>query len=99
MFFSEVQLLFNLKEQCGVVVLLLDSAQGSCPGHLNRKNFDGFCCHQRPARAAALCLERERTLRGWSGCRISPAQLFGVDAFLSVLKVMSWCPKLLPETQ
>lgn len=92
-FSSKVQLLFNLKEQCGVVVLLLDFAQDSCPGHLNKTNIDGFCCHQSPAWAAALCLEGERTLRGSSGCRISPAQLFGV------LKVMSWCPKLLPETQ
>lgn len=95
-FFSKVQLLFNLKEQCGVVVLLLNSAQDSCPGHLNKTSIGGVCCHQRPARAVAMCVERERTLRGLSGCRISPAQLFGVDAFSVCWK--SWCPKLLPET-
>lgn len=64
-FFSKVQLLFDLKEQCGVVVLLLDSAQDSCPGPLNKTNIDGFCCHQRPTWSPAVCLERERTLRGW----------------------------------
>lgn len=37
-FFSKVQLLFNLKEQCGVVVLLLNSSGVL----MNRTSIDGF---------------------------------------------------------
>lgn len=68
---------------------------GLCSGVLvNKTNIDGVFCHQRPAWAAAVCQQRERTLRGLSGCRISPAQLFGVKCIFSVLDVMSWCPEV-----
>lgn len=94
LFFSKVQLPFNLKEQRGVVVLLLDSAQDSCPAPEQNQYWGVlllFCYY-----LSFSCVSGKRKdTQGMSGSRISPAQLFGVDAFSVCWK---WCPELLPET-
>lgn len=88
---------------CWCVVLLLDSAQDSCPGHLNieytwKPILMGFVVI-RGLPELQLCVWKGKGHSGDEWQQNIPSSAVWCRCIFSVLEVVSWCPKLLSETR